>query len=540
MSVQEPDRRPERLNLSSRSFADERAGELLKLFPEADAEGQIDWEELRSSLGEDATDGPDKFSFTWAGKRSALRLLRVPSRATLDPVRDESVDFDSTRNVFIEGDNLEVLKRLYRSYFGKVQMIYLDPPYNTDKDLIYHDDFSDPLAAYLKATGQADDNGNLLTSNPDTSGRYHSTWLSMMYPRLLIARQLLTEGGVLYVSCNDIEQANLRLLLNEVFGEENHAATLIWNNEGNIDNQSKIKVNHEYILMYVRDLEKFKRPGVIDPNIDEGSKLYNEVLENTIVKNGPANPASTLVLPVGFPAAFDEGTIAAQTVSYPYLHDAAVVEKSVLTKPVRIESGWSSANLLKLFIKNGFAPIQDGEGKETRFALYKTGAIYSYKTRGESQSHVLSVIRNVGTTKQNSSRLARWGLDFDYPKPVMLIQYLCQIATDKGDIVMDLFAGSGTTAEAVMRLNREDGGRRRFIMVQLPEQTSPKSKARKKGYTDIADMGKERIRKAAEELLATPLVEAGQAPEDLGVRVFKLMLSHFKPWEGVPEPGSTA
>lgn len=517
-------------------ITEEREASLLALFPEVASDGTVDLARLAALLGDAAEVGTERYTFSWAGKRDSLALLRLPSRATLVPDSADSLDFDSTRNVFIVGDNLEVMKLLHAAYFGRVKMIYLDPPYNTDGDLIYRDNYTDPLAAYLEYTGQQDEHGNLLTSNTEVAGRYHSAWLSMMYPRLSIARQFLAENGVLFVSCNDIEQAHLRLLLNEIFGEENFVATYVWNNEGNIDNQSKIKVNHEYIHMYARSLDAFERPTVIDPNIEETSKLYKDEIENSITKNGKANPPSKIVLPAGFPATFQSGAIEARTNKFPKLHSKVQVKDFALSDAVLVESGWSSRNLLELFISNGFQPILDGQGRETRFALTDTGAIYSYKVRGPEQGHVLTVIRNVGTTKQNSSMLAKWGLKFDWPKPVRLIEYLCQIVTAGDDIVLDLFGGAGTTAHAVLNANRRDGGARRFVLVQLPEKLDePSVAASGRSLETIADIGLERIRSAADDLAHTPSLLADSAAEDLGVRVFHLLPSFLRPWVGVEE-----
>jgi adenine-specific DNA-methyltransferase len=322
------------------------------------------------------------------------------------------------------------------------------------------------------------------------------------------------------VSCNDIEQAHLKLLLAEVFGEEQFIATFVWNNEGNIDNQSKVKTNHEYIHVFARDAELLRRPSVIDPNIEESSKLFREEIENSITKNGPANPPSTVDLPAGFPATFAEGSISKRSNKWPHILDEVVVKDSRLTRTARVRSGWSSRNLLQLYIDNGLQPIRDAEGKETRFAITPTGAIYGYKRRAEDQGHVLTVIRNVGTTKQNSNMLSGWGLAFDWPKPVLLIRYLCAVFTKEADIVLDFFAGACTTAQAVLELNRADGGRRQFVCVQLPEPGRGQ-------FATLADMGKERIRRAIGELPA----DTSRPEEDLGFRVLKLARSHFAVWQ---------
>jgi adenine-specific DNA-methyltransferase len=247
-------RKGEAVARASADFLAEQMTRLKELFPGAFTEGKIDFDKLRAALGDLVDDGPGRYTFTWAGKRDAIRLLQTPTRATLVPCREESVDFDTTQHLFIEGDNLEVLKLLYKPYFGRVKMIYIDPPYNTGHDFIYPDNYADPLATYLQLTGQQDAEGNLLTSNPETSGRYHSAWLSMMYPRLFLARQLLREDGVIFVSIDDNEVHNLRLLMNEVFGEENFIAQLIWKSRQFPDARAvtHVSTDHEYIVVYSR------------------------------------------------------------------------------------------------------------------------------------------------------------------------------------------------------------------------------------------------------------------------------------------------
>jgi adenine-specific DNA-methyltransferase len=257
------------------NVAEEQLARLKELFPETFAEGQVDFEKLRATLGDLVDDRPERYTFTWAGKRDAIRLLQTPTRATLVPCREESVNFDETQHVFIEGDNLEVLKLLYKPYFGRVKMIYIDPPYNTGNDFIYPDNFADPLATYLQLTGQQDAEGTLLTSNPETSGRYHSAWLSMMYPRLFLARQLLREDGVIFVSIDDHEVHNLRLLMNEVFGEENFIATVIWQKVYSPKNTAKhFSEDHDYALVYARSAEVW-RPNLLPRTAASNARYDN-------------------------------------------------------------------------------------------------------------------------------------------------------------------------------------------------------------------------------------------------------------------------
>ena len=502
----------------------ENLEQMKALFPEAFTEGRVDFEVLKQLLGGTVDECEEKYGLNWHGKRQARQLALTPSTGTLRPCPEDSVDWDTTQNLMIEGDNLEVLKLLQKSYTGKVKLIYIDPPYNTGKDFIYRDDYNDTIENYLKVTGQVDRDGTKLSSNTEASGRFHTDWLNMMYPRIKLARNLLTEDGLLLVSINDVELGGIRFVLNEVFGEENFLCQFIWNSEGNVDQQSKIKGVHEYVIAYARTVERIARPVVIDPNIEETSKLYNDQIENSITKNGPANPPSRLRLPAGFPAAFDEGTIKKRMDKWPHVIDEIAVQGGVVTNPARIESGWSSKNLLELFLANGCTPIQDSSGKETWFAVTRTGAIYGYKRRSELQGHVLSVIRNVGTTKQTSNRLARWGVRFSYPKPVLLIRYLIQVFTTPGgiDLVLDFFAGSGTTGEAIVDLNCVDGGGRRFILVQLPETAEGFTEA---GST-VFDVCRRRVQRAIEHHdLDSTIVQ-----QKTGFRVFKLDNSNVRAW----------
>ncbi len=495
------------------------------LFPEAFTEGRMDFEVLRHLLGDAVDERPEKYGLNWNGKRHARQLALTPSTGTLRPCPEESVNWAVTQNLMIEGDNLEVLKLLQKSYTGSVKLIYIDPPYNTGKDFIYPDDYRDSIRNYLQLTGQVDGKGRKLSSNTEASGRFHTAWLNMMYPRLKLARNLLSHDGVLLVSINDMEVASLRFLLAEVFGEKNFLCQFVWNNEGNVDQQSKIKGVHEYIVAFAKRIEEVAKPSVIDPNIEETSKLFNEEIENSITKNGPKNPPSKVTLPSGFPAAFTEGVIPVRTDQWPHVLDEVVVREGQLQQAATVKSGWSSRNLLELYIANGCIPIQDNDGKQTRFALTETGAIYGYKARSELQGHVLSVIRNVGTTKQNSNMLKKWGIRFSYPKPVLLLRYLAQVFTSPGgdDLVLDLFAGSGTMGHAVLDLNAKDGGHRRFVLVQFPEPTGDVSGE----LRTLFDVCRKRVECAVKEHAAS---ESGST----GFRVLRLDSSNIEAWD--PDP----
>jgi adenine-specific DNA-methyltransferase len=501
---------------------------LKELFPELVTEGPngaaVNVDVLKALVGDaTVTDADEKYGLNWHGKRRARQLALTPSTGTLRPCPEDSVDWDTTQNLMIEGDNLEVLKLLQKSYAGKVKLIYIDPPYNTGKDFVYPDDYQDSIKNYLELTGQVEE-GRKIRSNTEASGRFHTDWLDMIYPRLKSGRMLLSDEGVLLVSINDIEAPRLRVVLDEIFGEENFVCQFVWNNEGNIDQQSKIKGVHEYILAYMKNAELLTAPTVIDPNIEEDSKLFNEQIENSITKNGPANPPSTVVLPAGFPATFAQGRLQPRSDAWPHILDEIMVVDGKLSKPARVHSGWSSRNLLDLFIRNGCVPIEDSSGRATWFALTQTGAIYGYKKRSDLQGHVLSVIRNVGTTKQNSNVLKGMGIDFDYPKPLLLIQYLIQVFTrpDAHHLVCDFFAGSGTAGHAVFAQNAADGGNRRVLLVQLPEPIPVSNR-----FKTIAEITKERLRRAAKKIKDENPTYAG----DLGFRVFKLDSSNIRAWE---------
>ena len=300
---------PEKFDLRSHAIAEDKRAQLKALFPEAFTEGgKIDFDKLKLTLGEDLEVGREKYGMTWPGKADCFKTIQTPSMASLLPKPDASINFDTSDNVVIEGDNLEVLKLLQKSYLGKVKMIYIDPPYNTGNDFIYPDNYSESLQTYLEYTGQADAEGRRFSTNTEADGRFHSKWLNMMYPRLFLARNLLREDGVIFISIDDHEIDNLRKLCGDVFGEENFCAQFVWNTEGNTDNQYQIKVNHEYILAYYKNSTYSEKAigQVVDPNTPKESNLWKGIADNNINKNNPANPPSIVELPIGFPCSEKE------------------------------------------------------------------------------------------------------------------------------------------------------------------------------------------------------------------------------------------
>jgi adenine-specific DNA-methyltransferase len=485
---------------------DQLAG-LRELMPQAFTEGKIDVDKLRASLGDFADERPERYSFTWAGKRDAIRILQTPSRATLTPARKESVNFDKTQNIFIEGDNLEVLKLLYKPYFGQVKMIYIDPPYNTGNDFVYPDNFADPLDTYLKLTGQKDSDGNLLTSNAETSGRYHSAWLSMMYPRLFLARQLLRDDGAIFINIDDHEVHNLRLAMNEIFGEENFVDCVIWQKKVSPSNDAKwFSSDHDYLVIYAKSKEIW-RPNRLKRT--EKQKGFYKNLDNDL--RGPWNSATYTC---------NKNKDERPNLYYPLINPNTGEE--IWPRETAVWA-YSREEHIKHVEQNKIYWGVDGTAKMPRLKTFLSEvkdvvprSIWLYSEVGHTQE----------ATQEFMELFPQGG--FSSPKPSRLIKRALQIGMSKDteDCVIDFFAGSATTAQAVLELNREDGGNRKFILVQLPEPTSNKE------FSTIAEIGKERIRRVIKKMKKE---REGQLqldkPEDLGFKVFKLAESNYKQWD---------
>ncbi len=519
--------------------------QLKALFPELITEGAggvaVNVDVLKALVGDaTVTDADEKYGLNWHGKRRARQLALTPSTGTLRPCPEDSVDWDTTQNLMIEGDNLEVLKLLQKSYAGKVKLIYIDPPYNTGKDFVYPDNFQDNIKNYLELTGQIE-GGQKISSNTEASGRFHTDWLNMMYPRLKLARNLLRDDGVIFCSIDDIEASRLRALFDDIFGEENFVAQFSWRTDGNFDNQAKIKICHEYILLYAKSLESFPHPPVMDPSTPADSKLFRPEIRNTIVKNGPKNPVSKIALPKGFPADFENGCITSRVAPWPSYIGDALVENGRLVNPVVVESGWSSKDLVLEFIKNDCAPIEDSKGQETSFVISRSGAIEVVKRRSDYQSHVISVLNGFGGTQKATAQLNEIGAFFNgYPKPVDLIRYVIQMAHGNDGIFLDFFAGSGPCGHAVMEQNAKDAGSRRYVLAQIPEPLDPSIESQRAAteYCDkigrprtIAELTKERLRRAGVKIKADNPSWQG----DTGFRVFKLDTSNIRAWTPKPD-----
>lgn len=494
---------PEHVATSSGDVLESQIARLREVFPDVVVEGRIDWEKLRITLGAAAEAGPGRFYFSWAGKDDAVSLLQTPSRATLIASPEESVNFGTTGNAFIEGDNLEVLKLLFKPYFGRVKLIYIDPPYNTGQDFIYPDNYADPLKRYLEITSQVDAEGNLLTSNPETSGRYHSAWLSMMYPRLFLARQLLRDDGVICVSIDDHEVHHLRTMMNEIFGEENFLASIVWKRRQVSDNRNltNVSTDHEYILAYSRGA------GVLLGTAKDLTKYSNP-------DNDPRGPWMS-----------DNLTGLANREQRPNLHYDIVNPATGLSYPPLSSRGWAyDRTAMAKLIQEGrilWPANPDGRPRLKRFL-----------EEIRSKFTGFSSIQDFGYTTDGTREIEDLFGEkvIQFPKPVALPKQLCEQITTASDhdIVMDFFAGSCTTAQSVLELNQSDDGNREFICVQLPEPTGSKT------FPTIADIGKERIRRvlgrmkgeAHEELALNRQAVAAH----LGFKVFKLSQPSIQQW----------
>ena len=514
---------------------------LRSVFPECVSEGKLDIDKLLSLCGEYIDNDFEKYKFEWKGKADCLRLAQKRSTGTMRPCREESVDWDTTQNLYIEGDNLEVLKLLQTAYYRKVKMIYIDPPYNTGNDFVYADDFADPMARYKEVTQQT------TKSNPETMGRYHTNWLNMMYPRLRLAANLLRDDGVIFISIDDNEVDNIKKLCNEVFGEENFVAQFIWQKRTSPDARKKISNGHEYIVMYCKTADLLNDAVSLLPLSDKDRESYknpdNDVRGPWVSSDFTAqgyrpNQMYKITTPGGAEYYPPAGTCW-KNVEEVYLQQAA---------------------------EGRFWYGTDGKGmprRKTYLAEKQGRNMWTWWPNSE-------VGHTQEATKEIKSLFADTPNIFDFPKPTRLLKRMVSIAAKNDDIILDFFSGSATTAHAVMQLNAEDGGNRRFILVQLPELCDEKSEAYKAGYKNICEIGKERIRRAGEKLKDTlessglfvraakryqdqhgsleglTYAEWEESPDvinakkematqlDVGFRVFKLDTSNLETWDATP------
>lgn len=523
---------PEKIEPTSLNFQTELASQLAKLVPEAMSDGKLDVTKLREMINGDAENSLEKFGLFWPGKRAAQALAQIPTTATLIPVPEESEDWDSTKNIFIEGDNLEVLKALQNSYRRKVKMIYIDPPYNTGKEFIYPDKFSEGLQGYLEYTGQKNEAGENVESKPETGGRRHSNWLSMMYPRLQLAKSLLTDDGVIFMSIDDNEQSNLKKLCDEVFGEDNFISVLSVASNSSKNNSKLISVSHEYVLAYARKIESLVDNWKVKKNnYAEFTNRAKQLTSRNLSENEIHNELLELVKYPRF-YDFDHYTFADKNGVYQTDNPGGVSNgntSTVVYHPTTKKQcampngGWRyKEDEINRMVSDGEFVFGKDESTVPRVKRY----LHDYLDQTPKSTLFFDSQSSTKWLKNNN-------LPFDFPKAVEFISYLVSIPTSKNDVVLDFFAGSGTTGHAVMQLNAIDGGARAHIQVQLPELTDLRSDAYKAGFSTIADISKERLRRAGKKVREDYVDKVAQrsTPLDTGFRVYKLAPSNFVQWD---------
>lgn len=499
---------PELMDGLSMNIEQTNLDKLRSVFPECVSEGKLDIDKLLSLCGEYIDNDFEKYKFEWKGKAECLRLAQKRSTGTLRPCPEESVDWDTTQNLYIEGDNLEVLKLLQTAYYRKVKMIYIDPPYNTGNDFVYADDFADPMARYKEVTQQT------TKSNPETMGRFHTNWLNMMYPRLRLAANLLRDDGVIFISIDDNEVTNLRKVCDEVFGEENFVAQVAWQKRTSPDARRVISPGHEYILVYTKNIQNSNQVIKLLPFSEKDKSAYKNPDNDprgpwistdctAQAGHGTKNQFYTMVTPAGRVIELPD------SLCWRYTQDK-------MNEEIAAGRIWFGA---------------DGKGvprKKTYLSERAGRNLWTWWPNTE-----------VGHTQSAAQGLTKLfgGKIFDFSKPVELMQRCLAISTSNDDLILDFFSGSATTAHAVMQLNAEDGGNRRFILVQLPELCDEKSEAYKAGYKNICEIGKERIRRAGKKILEEHIqvtMDEDKSPLDVGFRVFKLDTSNLKTWDATP------
>lgn len=551
----------EKLNGKSKDIIKENIDKLKQIFPEIITEGNIDFDKLKNTLGEYVDDREERYNFTWNGKAQAKRLAQTPSSGTLRPCKAESVNWDNTENLFIEGDNLEVLKLLQKTYHKKIKMIYIDPPYNTGKDFVYKDDFRDNIKNYKELTGQVDGEGKSLSTNSETSGRYHTDWLNMMYPRLKLARNLLRDDGVIFISIDDNEIHNLRKISEDIFGEENFIGILsVENNPKGRKNSEFISVSSEYLMIFAKNKAKshfienipknakdmtedesgkfvhnsgkrvlvgensFNKP-VVNFNSDKNySVYYRETDKSFVLKKEEFASVNHKLLSEGYVKYYshDGKNLVENTYTDKKIRDLFENEALVFSQDKIYEKNFNDTIRIKSQLVNRkYEAIVNGKKQEYSMELTTTGAGTHLKCLFEMND-----------------------LPFTAPKNVGYLKLIISLFENEPFIVLDFFSGSSSTADAVMQLNFEDFGNRKFIMVQFPELCDEKSEAFKAGYKTIADIGKERIRRVIKQIeqeqvkdkkngKETIFDEAKQddKPLDFGFKVFKLDSSNIKAWD---------
>lgn len=517
----------DKLKMHTPNIADENFAKLSQMFPNAVTEtidpvtGEvvraIDKDVLMQEINTRVVDGKEeRYQFTWPDKKKAILAANAPVSATLRPCREESVDFDSTENLYIEGDNLEVLKLLQETYLGRVKMIYIDPPYNTGNDFVYNDDFAEDADSYLDRSGQFDEDGNRLVQNTESNGRFHTDWLNMIYPRLKLAKSLLSDDGVIFISIDDNEVNNLKKICDEIFGESNYIANLVWQSTAGSNTGTDIVTVTENIIVYTKNRNFFKFDGMIasDQSYTMTDEYFNERGLYALDKLDRRRVGNHYSEALNYPITMPDGSI-----RYP----GGTSEKS--------SEGWNylwSKSKVEWGIKNGFIEFKNNNGE---WNVYNKR--YSKVDNDGKPIERTVPFRNLVTSDQCNTAQGTAEIrslfecrTFDFPKPSGIVKHLMLTSVRKkqDSIILDFFSGSATTAHAVMQLNAEDGGHRKFIMVQLPELTDEKSEAYKAGYKNICEIGKERIRRAAKKIAE----EHPDVDFDGGFRVLKLDSSNMQ------------
>lgn len=503
----------DKLKMHTPNKADENFKKLAELFPNAvtetiDENGEvvraIDKDVLMQEISCTVVDGKEeRYQFTWPDKKKSVLLANAPINKTLRPCREESVNFDTTENLYIEGDNLEVLKLLQETYLGKIKMIYIDPPYNTGNDFVYEDDFAQNTDEYLTNSGQFDEDGNRLVKNLDSNGRFHTDWLNMIFTRLRLAKDLLAEDGVIFISIDEHEVQNLKNIANEIFGEQNFVGAVIWERAFAPKNDAKyFSDSHDYVLVYAKSLPDF-----------EIGRLPRTAEANARYKNPDNDPRG--------PWAADNMTVKTYSAAYDY---EIITPNGTVQRPTDGRCWFTSKERMKKLIDDGRVYFGESGGNMPRLKRYLADV-----QQGMTATTIWKY-EDVGHNQEGRQELKKIFDDkgfFDGPKPLRLMERIMLIANLKDDsIILDFFSGSATTAHAVMKLNAECGSNRKFIMVQIPEETEEKSDAHKAGYQNICEIGKERIRRAGAKIKE----EAGLTAQnlDVGFRVLKCDTSNMK------------
>ena len=524
-----------KLNGTSKDIISDNISKLKEIFPDIFAEGKVDFDKLKIDLGEYVDDSHEKYSFTWPGKTQAIKESQKQSTGTLRPCKEESKHWDKTQNLYIEGDNLEVLKLLQKSYYGKIKAIYIDPPYNTGKDFVYPDDYHDNMENYLKLSGQlsSEDGQGMLTTNPESYGRFHSSWLDMMYPRIKLARNLLKDDGVIFISIDDKELNNLKKICDEIFGEENclDRGVLTWINKGSTKGFNKIVKNHEYIVAYGKNASKVK--SCYGENFPDNMEKLEHYCFN---KPSPKNPYCEIKFSAGCniegvsDITFEKEV--GDSVKLQIIGDEPMVFKNgKLQNDVILRGTFPYRFQIEEYFKNQKLnlPTFDRKGQLWQEIFFNKNGMPRYR-KIRNTKIISSVIDDENIPNYGSNDIsALFGKKeiFSFPKPKELIYHLLSYFVNEDDIVLDFFAGSSTTADAVIRLNLDTNNNNKFILVQFPEPTSENSEAYADGYRNICEIGKERIRRAGDKILD----ESNNNELDIGFKVFKLDSSNLEKWE---------